>query len=145
MNLDGVGYIAQIRDDANANAFRHDCITDGIDGIVRDGEAGDLKFAHGKPATRLKAFQPRRDFTPLDRGRGPVGEIDRDIKLLSKRYQSTDMVAVLMRDQNGVQLFDVLADGRQPFSDLAPAQARIDKYTRSTRGDECRVPRTATR
>jgi hypothetical protein len=52
---------------------------------------------------------------------------------------------VFMRNQNGVELFDVLANRRQSLGDLAAAQARIDEYTRPARGDEGRVPRTAAR
>lgn len=139
MHLDGIRHVAKIRYDANANTFGGDGIADWVNGIVRDREARNLELAYGKPAAGLKAFQPRRDFAPIDRRRSSMREIDRNMELLRKRNQAADMVAMLMSDQDAVELFNALANRGQPLRDLSPAQARIDKYTSLAGGDKCRI------
>ena len=39
------------------------------------------------------------------------------------------MVGVLVRDEDGIDLFRVFSDGLQPLSDLAEAEADIDQKT----------------
>jgi hypothetical protein len=61
------------------------------------------------------------------------------MELLRKRNQAADMVAMLMSDQDAVELFNALANRGQPLRDLSPAQARIDKHTSLAGGDKCRI------
>ena len=51
------------------------------------------------------------------------------------------MIAVFMRDQNGIQVSDIFPDRGQTFRDLTAAQAGINEYARAIRGDERRVAR----
>jgi hypothetical protein len=55
------------------------------------------------------------------------------------------MIAMLMRDQNGIEAFDSLADRRQSPGDLPPAEAHIHKYARALCGDKGGVAGAAAR
>jgi hypothetical protein len=50
---------------------------------------------------------------------------------------------MFVRDQNRVKAGDIFSNRRQPFRDLAAAQARIDQDTRPLGGDERRIPGAA--
>jgi crotonobetainyl-CoA:carnitine CoA-transferase CaiB-like acyl-CoA transferase len=53
------------------------------------------------------------------------------------------MIAMLMRNENRVEIAHILADGRQAMGDLAAAQTGVDKNTRPPGLQECGVTRTA--
>ena len=53
------------------------------------------------------------------------------------------MIAVLMRDEDGVEGADVFADILEFFADLFPAQPGIDQDACMAVSDERRVPGTA--
>jgi len=48
-----------------------------------------------------------------------------------------------MRNQDAIERFDILRDGRQSRLDFLAAQAGIDKDARAFGGDERGIPRAA--
>jgi hypothetical protein len=57
--------------------------------------------------------------------------------------QAGDMVGMLVGDQDGAEVREILADGRQALSQLAQAQAGIDQDARIFRRQQGGVARTA--
>ena len=55
------------------------------------------------------------------------------------------MIAMLVCNQYSVQIFKILANRRQPFADLAPAQPGVDQQPRPFGCDKGAVARAAAR
>ena len=80
VELDGIGHVAQVGDQADFDALRAKAEADRIDGVVRNGEAVDFDIADAKRRPGLETIQARRVFAPRDGGRGEPGDEDRDIE-----------------------------------------------------------------
>ena len=109
MELDGVGQVAQVGDDADLDALRAKAEADRIDGVVRNGEAVDFDIADREAGAGLKRLDCRERAIPLDGGRGQAREIDRRAGTRrAKRARPADVVGMLVRDQNGVDAVGLL-------------------------------------
>jgi hypothetical protein len=53
------------------------------------------------------------------------------------------MIAVLMRDQDGVETIEAFANSSQTLGNLSPAESGIDEYARPIRRDKGRISGTA--
>jgi hypothetical protein len=67
------------------------------------------------------------------------------MQALHERRQAADVVAVLVRDQYGVQRGRVFADGRQPPGKFAVAESGVEQNSRARGRKERGVARTAAR
>jgi hypothetical protein len=143
MELDGVGDVSQIGDHSYFNAMRSETEANRIDGVVWNGEAIDFNVAHTKGCSGVKAIQARREFTPWNRGRGEASDENRNVEQTRQSDQAADVIGMLVRDQNGVQLFGIFFDGGKAGQNVAPAQAGVDKDTRFFGAEEGGISRAA--
>ena len=122
-------------------------VAHGIHRIVRDRETGNIEIPDGKRPARSEYFHGRSVAFPIDGLRGAVRHINRNPPASFSRQgsETADMIAMLVRHQNRVQIVNAFADGREALRDFAPAQARVDQDPGSLACDEGRVPRTAAR
>lgn len=139
--------IAQVGGDGDFDAVRRKRVAHRVCRIVRDSEAGHVEIADGEAATRLEGFGHRWILTPVDVRHGPSREVDRDEFLAGARSgaKATGVIAVLVRDQNGIQRADIFADSRQALGDFAAAEPSINEYARPVCRDERGVAGTAAR
>ena len=63
--------------------------------------------------------------SPDGRVLGAAVAIDRNLKLVGDAEQAGDVVAVLMRDQNGREIFRRASDARQTLADLARGKSGV--------------------
>ena len=63
MEADRIRQIAEIGGDRNLDAFGAEGESDGIGGVVRDGETGDVDIADGETGAGLEQFEVRRAFS----------------------------------------------------------------------------------
>jgi hypothetical protein len=59
-------------------------------------------------------IQARRELAPRNGGSGEPGDKNRHVEQARERHQAADMIGMLVRDQDGVQLFSVFIDKSQP-------------------------------
>ena len=91
---------------------------------------------------RLKFFDRRSLFAPIDPWRGQPRQVDRHIVLARQRGQARDVIGMLMRDDDRGQALRLFADRGQAARQFPQAQARIHQDARPLRGYERRIPRT---
>src|SRR5207247_480659 len=70
---------------------------------------------------------------------------DRSVVLARRAYQTTNVIGMLVRHQNRVELIEIFPYRGQPRSQLAPAQSRINQQTRTPSGQKRRVAGAAAR
>ena len=150
MNFDGIGDVAQVRRDADLDAFGMKAKPDRIDGIVRNRETLHRDIPHNPARTGLKRFDPGRGqlVFPVDQRRGEArGEYRNRLCLLhtpaDEPRQPRHVIRVLMRNQNRVDVLRFFADFGEPSRHFAHAEARVDQDARFRRGQKRRVSRTA--
>jgi hypothetical protein len=141
MHSQGIGDITEIGRDRHFDALRREREADRIDGIVWNSEAGYVKIADCEAAACLKDFDGRHALAPIDKLRSTTCQIHRELPFGSfhERGETAGVIAMFMRDQNGVQTSHIFADGRQTLGDFAAAQAGIDQNPCTIGGDEGRV------
>jgi Ni/Co efflux regulator RcnB len=151
MHLDRIRHVAQIRGDAYFNAFGMKTESDGIDRVVRDGEALNHDIAHDPARTRLKALDWRSGHVvPVDERRRQSRNEDRKrfaalFPPADQARQPGNVIGVLVSNENGVKIFQLLADPGEPPSQFANTETRIDQNARLRSGKECRITGTAAR
>ncbi len=87
MELDGIGDVAQVGHQSDFNPLRAEAEADRIDGVVRNGEAVDLRYRPPKRGPGLKTIQAAACTRP----RGSPGAVKRVMKMgtLSWRASAT--------------------------------------------------------
>ena len=145
MNFHRIRHVAEIGDNSHLNPLRAEAEAHRIDGIVGNGERIDFELPNRHSCARLERLNDRLTALPVDCWGGFVGEVDRNLRLLVHRdtEQSGDMVAVFVRDEDRVELVDVLPDGGEPLPGLQPAETGVDEDARAVRADKGGVPGTA--
>ena len=78
-----------------------------------NGEAIDFDIADGKCGPGLEAIQARRVFAPRNGGGGEPGDEDGYVEQARESDQAADMIGMLVRDQDCVELFGDLPESRQ--------------------------------
>ncbi len=143
VKLDRVGHVTEIGHHANLHATRAKAEPHRIDRVVRNREAVDVDIADGERRPGLKAIQLGRELAPRNRRRRQPGDVDGNVQMPRQRNQTADMIGMLVRYQDRIQVFGLLADRGQPGQYVALAQARIDEDARPLSPDERCIPRTA--
>ncbi len=143
VELDGIGHIAQVGYQTHFNALRAKAEAYRIDGVVRNGEAIDFDIAYTKCRPGLETIQARRVFAPGDGGRGEAGDEDGHVEQAGQGHQAADVIGMLMRDEDGIQLFGVFLNGGEAGQNVALAEAGIDEDARFFGADESGISRAA--
>jgi hypothetical protein len=115
---------------------------------VRNREAGHVDVADGEAGAGGEQLElgiisvgPLRAFAENGR-RGEARNVNGNIQLLGDGVQSRDVIAVLVRDQNGAEGFGSGAGGGQALKRLLARKARVDEKARALGGNQSRVART---
>ncbi len=153
MHFDRIRHVAEIGRDADLDAFGVEAEADRIDGVVRDGEALDRDIADHPARAGLKMLDRRR-FN-ASHSQSIIGAVRRETKTgrgffffaraAHQPRQTRHMIGMLVRDDDGVEIFRLLADLRQAPRQFPHAQTRVDQNARLRSGEERRVSRTAAR
>lgn len=114
MHTQGIGHVAEIGREGHLHALRGNSEADRVDGIVRNGETGDVEIADREPATGLEDFDCGATFIPIDELRRAAREIDgqRPFSGFDKCSQAAGVIAMFMRNKNSVEIRNVFSDCR---------------------------------
>lgn len=144
--FDGLGDEAEVRADSNGAAAR-ETPADGIGGIVRGGKWRDGKAC--KAEGTIDGVQERGDGGLLDGNRQarkrPQAAVNREMIPFGERREAGDVVAVLVRQEDGIEVSGVDVLGGERLLDARGADADIDEDFRAIDGDERRVALAAAR
>ena len=107
VHANGTRQIAEVGDDRNFDSFGAEPKADRVDRVVRNGEARHFDIADGEGVAGGEDFDRRDALAPGDRGCGEAREKRRDaaialVQFVGDRAETGDVIAVLVRDQNGV-------------------------------------------
>ncbi len=145
MELDGIGNVAEVGDDADVDALRVKTVAHGIDGVVGDGEAVDVDIADGEARASLETLQARRGVLPIDERRGLVRHVDGGGGFFRETDETGDVIAMLVGDEDGVEATGLLTDGGEPPGEFLEAEAGVDEDAGPVGRDECAIAGAAAR
>ena len=145
MEADRIRNISQIRCNPDLDSFRPEAEADRIGGIVRDRETVDRDIADRKTRARLKEFQMRRAFFPIDLRRCKSGDVNRNFIFARQTAQTGDVIRMLVRHKHRIEPLGLLVDQRKTPRQLAQTQPRIDQKARLARCHQGRVAGTTAR
>lgn len=141
MHAQRIRHIAQIRGDGHFHAPGRKRKADRISRIVGNCETGHVEIADREAATGLKYLQRRRTLAPIDKLRSSARQIHRQQPLrgFDQGYKAAGVIAMLVRDQNGVQTGYIFANRGQPLGNFSAAQTGIDQNSSTLRCDKRRI------
>jgi phosphoribosylformylglycinamidine synthase subunit PurS len=132
--------IAQISGDRNLDAFGAERESDRIGRVMRDGETGDVDIADREAGTRLEQFEAGRAVAPIvipsDGGRRHSGNVNRNPQLAREDLQTTDVIGMLMGNQDRGQRFRIAAGRVEAFKSFFTGKPGIDQETGSLRSNQ---------
>lgn len=141
-----MGCVAEVGEEDHVTVAMVDEETDGIRGVMRDGERFHIEIAHGEALAGFKKAPVERarfssgggalQFRRSEHGftRGAVGE-DGDAVARRHHAQSLHVVAVLVRDEDAIEILDIETDGGEPFLDLLAAETCVHEEAGGVRLD----------
>ena len=145
VHLDGIGHISKVRHHADFHAVSVKREAHGIDRVVRDRKAVDIDIADRDSRAGLEMLDRGLEIAPGNRWRGKVGQIDRTVEFPGKRNEPGDVIRMLVRDDDSVDLLRILADRQEFLESFLAAETGIHQYARAAGSNKCAIPRTRTR
>ena len=121
--------VAKVRDEAERAGAGAEEKADRVLRVVRNGEGFHREVADFKTAARDEQaiIEPGGELVVNLVLRRTIA-INRDVQFLGDADESLDMVAVLVGNQDGREVFRGAADAREAFADLPRAEPRIHQY-----------------
>ena len=122
-------HVAEVGGKTDVAGRRAQKITDGVLGVVRDGKGVHEQVADFKARASLK--QPAIEFgfeLEFKRLLCVAVAIDRNVQFGGDAGETLNVVAVLMRDQDGREIFRHPADFLEAFADLARAEPGVHEH-----------------
>ena len=126
---DQLRHVAEVGDEGDVAGGRAQQITNGILGVVRNGEriheqVTDFKARAGLEQPAIE-FCFELEFKRFLRG---AVAINRDVQFGGNTGEALNVVAVLMRDQDGGEIFRHPADGGEALADLARGEPGVHEH-----------------
>jgi len=149
MDFDEFRHIAKIGADGDLGAVGPESETDGVGGIVGDGESVDINIADGKTLAGLYGFNAAEAFAErirenaLESIHGGFGDIKGRLPETEDLRETIAMVGVLVSDENGVEAIEVALDGGEASQGFAFAKARVYQDAGAFGCEQGKVARTA--
>ena len=117
MDPDVIGQVAEIGADGDFCAVGAKGESDGVCGVVRDGERVDINVANGETLARLNGFDATEALAEglgenaLKNAHGGLGDEERSFPETEDLRKTIAMIGVLVSDEDGVEAIDVAFDG----------------------------------
>jgi len=122
--FDRLRKIAEIGRHCDLDALNVEAETHRIDGIMRSAEAIHFDIADGEAGAGLEAFDPRLGFA-IERSRRELAHVNRRPQVDSQATETRNARGMLVRHQDRLKSFDLLADRFQSLGQIPQAQAGI--------------------
>jgi hypothetical protein len=133
VDFDELGHVAEVSADGHLGAVGAKGETDGIDGIVRDGESVDVDVANTKALARLNGFNATEALAEgfrenaLKNAHGRFGDEKRRLPETENLRKTVAVIAVLVSDEDSVEVIEVAFDGGKAGKSFAFAEASVNK------------------
>jgi hypothetical protein len=151
MNFDELRHVAEVGADGNLGAIGAKSETDGIDGIVRDGEGVDVNVADAKALAGLNGFDSAETLAEgfrenaLKNAHGGLGYIERTLPETEDLREAIAMIGVFVGNKDSVKMIEVGFDGGEPGESLAFTEASVDKDAGAFGFEQSKIARAAGR
>jgi hypothetical protein len=151
MNFDEFGHVAKVGTDGYLGAVGAKSKTDGIDGVVWNGERVHVDIADSEALAGLNGFDAPQ---PLSKGfrenalkcvHGGLGHVKRRLPQAQDLRESIAVIGVLVGDEDGIEMFEVTLDGGESSESFAFAEAGVYKDAGTFRFEQGEIARTAGR
>jgi hypothetical protein len=106
---------------------------------MRNREALNLQVAELDSCSGLEHFYWRGPAAPFDQVAGKLGQENRAFQFPGDRTESGDVIAVLVRDENRVDLLRILADGAEALERFPTAESGVNQDSCAISTDECAI------
>jgi len=133
MDPDVIGQVAEIGADGDLGAIGAEGESDGVGGVVRDGECVDVDIADGEALPGLdgldtpKALAEGVGQDALEGVHRRLGDVQRRFPEAEDLREAVAVVGVLVGDENGVEAIDVAFDGGETGQGFALAEAGVNE------------------
>lgn len=151
MNFDEFGHIAEVGADGDLGTIGAKGETDGIDGVMRNGEGMNVDIANRKALTRLNGFDAAQALAKsfrenaFENAHCGLGDIKRSLPETEDLRETIAVIGVLVGDQDGVEMSETAFDGSKTREGLAFAEASVHEDAGTFRFEQGEIARTAGR
>jgi hypothetical protein len=149
VDFDELGHVAEVGADGDLGAIGAKGETDGIDGIVRDGEGVDVDVADTKALAWLNGFNPTEALAEgfwenaLKNAHGGLGDEERSLPEPENLRKTVAVIGVLVSDKDGVEVIEVAFDGGEASKSFAFAETSVNKDASAFRFEQGKIARAA--
>ena len=128
---DKLGGVAEVGEEADIAEGVVEHEADGVVGVMRNGEAVDLKVAEGDGGARFEELPlGEAGHLGVEELGGEAVAIDGNGVAFGEDGEAADVVAVLVGEEDGLDVGDGATDGGEAEFDLFSAEAGIDEDAR---------------
>lgn len=133
VDFDKLGHIAEVRADGHFGAVGTKGETDGIDGVVRDGESVDVDVADTKALARLNGFNAAEALAEsfgenaLKNAHGGLGDKERSLPETENLRETVAVIGVFVSDEHSVEVIEVAFDGGEASESFAFTEASVNE------------------
>ena len=117
MNFDELGHVAEIGADGDFYALGAEGQTDGIGGIVGDGEGVDVDIADGEVLACFNFFHAAQAFgesvgeDAVEGVEGRFGGVERSFPEAENLREADAVIGVFVSDEDSVEIVEIAIDG----------------------------------
>ncbi len=151
VDFDKFRHVAEVGADGNLGAVGAKSETDGIDGVVRDGEGVDVDIADTKALAGLNGFNAAEALAEglgenaLKNAHGGLGDVKRTLPETEDLRETIAMIGVLVGDEDGVEMIEVGFDGREAGESFTFTEASVNKDAGAFGFEQSKIARAAGR
>jgi len=125
--------VAEIGADSDFGAVGAEGESDGVCGVVRDGEGMDVDVADRKALAGMDGFDAAEAFAKgvgkdaLEGVHGGLGNVERGFPEAEDLGEAVAVVGVLVGDEDGVETIEIAADGGEAGESFAFSEASVNE------------------
>ena len=133
VDFDELRHVAEVGADGHLGAVGTKGETDGIDGIVRDGEGVDIDVADTEALARLNGFNATESFAEglgenaLKNAHGGFGDEERSLPETENLRKTVAVIGVFVSDEDSVEVIEVALDGGETSKGFAFTETSVNK------------------
>ena len=149
MDSDVVRQVAEIGADGDFGAVGTEGESDGVGGVVRDGERVDVDIADRETLAGLDGFDAAETFAEgvgkdaLEGVHCRLRDVKRRFPKAENLREAVAVVRVLVGDEDGVEAVDVALDGGEAGESFALSEAGVNEDAGSFGFEQGEIARTA--
>jgi hypothetical protein len=148
MDPDVIGQVAEIGADGDFGAIGAEGESDGVGGVVRDGERVNVDIADGEALAGLDGLDAAETLAEsvgqdaLEGVHGGLGDVERGFPEAEDLREAVAVVRVLVGDEDGVEAVDVALDSGEARQGFALPEASVNENAGSFGLEQREIART---